>query len=138
MERNRLRTQPKIYISQLLHYFIMPANTVFDLSFIPSRSVQHRTPALPSARITAREKNIDISSVAHDTYINKQDVCNAVDMNTYPTRNIKCEFITQSLDCAAGAFGHIGCLDEKFHERCDSKQRLLNILKERELKRTTP
>ena len=113
----------------------MPANAVFDLSFIPSRGFHNRVQALPSARILAREKNIDITALAQDTYINKEDVRSAVEANTYPTKNIRCEFVTNSLDCIAGSFDHIGCLDEKFHECCFAKERLVNILKEREKKK---
>lgn len=112
-------------------------NDVFDLSFIQERPVRIKAQALPSARMMARTESIALDDVVHESYVKKEDVRLHIEQNTYPVKNIKCTFVTRSLDCIVGGFGHLGCLDEKFHENCFYKKRIGDIIKARETKKAT-
>ncbi len=113
----------------------MPSSPVYDVSFIPERKTLGDVQALPSARIMARERGVDLSVVNSAGYVTKNDVARHIDANTYPLNNKKCDFVTQSLDCIVGGFGHMGCMDRKFHEQCSFKARVNEILNERENKK---
>ena len=48
-----------------------------------------------------------------------------------PKKFYKCEHISLSLECMAGGFGHIGCLDQDFHEKCEVKKNVKEIIESR-------
>jgi hypothetical protein len=37
----------------------------------------------------------------------------------------ECPYISPTLECMLGGFGNLNCLDPKFHENCEAKEKLL-------------
>ncbi|MFC2143593.1 hypothetical protein ACFLQN_04305 [Candidatus Aenigmatarchaeota archaeon] len=99
-----------------------------NVSFIPERPVHHRSQALPSARILAKQLDIDIDSLNTDRYLKKEHI----HKHLTEEPEGKCKHISMSLDCMIGGFGNLQCMNTHYHKKCKYKTRVRQILEDRE------
>jgi hypothetical protein len=64
-----------------------------------------------------------INALNYKKFISCQAYYISMKHDDIPQKFVKCRYISPTLDCLAGGRGHAGCLDQRYHEFCEHREK---------------